>query len=355
MSQKKITQIQRYLAIIVLFLLCVVLFLLILGRSPSQEPVKIKPLPPVSTQSKFSPSFENQSSVFKEIKDLNETKEENLSEENKTSDLNLSLEQNLSPIKTEENASLKIEKSFEQNSSIEQNLSLMGIINEKNTTKANISTTKPKLAIIIDDMVSKEQVVAIKKLKLKLNPSFFPPYKNHTHTPKLATEFEFYMVHLPLEALNFTHKMPFLSPKDSEAKIEKTIQDIKENFKNLKYINNHTGSLFTSDAEAMRKLFEALEKHQLKFVDSRTAPHSKVPQIAKEFQKIYIKRDIFLDNEENVNYTKNQIKKVVELAQKKGFAIAIGHPKKTTLKALEESKDLLKSVELVYLSEIYGK
>lgn len=352
MSQKKITQIQRYLVIAVLFLLCVILFLLILGRSPSQEPVKIKALPPVSTQSKILPSFENQSSVFKEIKDLNEAK--NLPEENKTSDLNLSLEQNLSLVKTEENASLRIEKSLEQNSSIEQNISPISDLSKENAIKTSIST-KPKLAIIIDDMVSKEQVVAIKKLKLKLNPSFFPPYKNHTHTPKLAAEFEFYMVHLPLEALNFTHQMPFLSPKDSETKIEKTIQNIKENFKNLKYINNHTGSLFTGDEEAMRKLFKALEKYNLKFVDSRTTPHSKVPQIAKEFQKNYIKRDIFLDNEENVNYTKNQLKKVVELAKKRGFAIAIGHPKKTTLKALEESKDLLKSVELVYLSEIYGK
>ncbi|HED6149274.1 TPA: divergent polysaccharide deacetylase family protein, partial [Campylobacter coli] len=52
---------------------------------------------------------------------------------------------------------------------------------------------------------------------------------------------------------------------------------------------------------------------------------------------------------------KNQLIEAVRLAKQKGFAIAIGHPRKNTFKALEQSKDLLKSVELVYLSEIYAK
>ena len=72
-------------------------------------------------------------------------------------------------------------------------------------------------------------------------------------------------------------------------------------------------------------------------------------------RKIYIKRDVFLDNEDDVDYVKNQLLNAVNLAQKRGYAIAIGHPKKNTFKALEQSKDLLKGVELVYVSEIYGK
>ncbi|EKG8179599.1 divergent polysaccharide deacetylase family protein, partial [Campylobacter upsaliensis] len=233
---------------------------------------------------------------------------------------------------------------------LEQNLS-------KNEAKKEnlklIIGQKPKLAIIIDDMANKEQVKELKTLHLKLNPSFFPSHTLHPNTPKLAKEFEFYMVHLPLKALSFQNKMSVLSPEDSEEEIEKTIAKIKAEFKNLKFINNHTGSLFTSDEEAMRKLYKALDKYHLSFVDSKTIHHSKAPKIAKEMQKIYIKRDIFLDNEDDVNYVKNQLLNAVNLAQKRGYAIAIGHPKKNTFKALKESKELLKSVELVYLSELY--
>ena len=82
---------------------------------------------------------------------------------------------------------------------------------------------------------------------------------------------------------------------------------------------------------------------------------SKANKIAKELNVPYIQRDVFLDNEDDVNYVKKQLESAVKLTQKKGFVIAIGHPRKNTFKALEQSKDLLKSVDLVYLSEIYGK
>ena len=161
------------------------------------------------------------------------------------------------------------------------------------------------------------------------------------------------MVHLPLKALSFQNKMSVLHQEDSEEEIEKTIAKIKGEFKNLKFINNHTGSLFTSDEEAMRRLYKVLDKYHLSFVDSKTIHNSKAPKIAKEMQKIYIKRDVFLDNEDDVIYIKNQLLSAVNLAKKRGYAIAIGHPKKNTFKALKESKELLKSVDLVYLSELY--
>ena len=345
MPEEKITQIQRYLIIAVLFLLCIVLLLLILGRDdteqiPQQKAEFTPPPPPVER-----PFFDNQDAVFKEfVEDLNATKESMLSkiEQNTTAqgfDANLSQQEN-----------------FEQNVSEERSFGPSQIPPEVAPKTTPVPSNQgAKLAIIIDDMMSKEQVKKLKSLNLKLNPSFFPPYKNHDDTPKLAAEFDFYMVHLPLEAIAFNHKLPFLKASDSAEKIEESIRRIKQDFKGLRYINNHTGSLFTSDERAMRKLFVSLKKYDLLFVDSRTIGASKALKMAQEFGQSYIKRDIFLDNEEDVDYTKNQLKNVVELAKKRGFAIAIGHPKKTTFKALEESRDLLKSVELVYLSEIYGE
>lgn len=220
---------------------------------------------------------------------------------------------------------------------------------------ADTKRQKPKLCIIIDDMASREQVNELKATGLKLTPSFFPADKNHPKTPSLAREFDFFMVHLPLMAIRYTYEeRETLSPSDSQEQINAKIAQIVRDFSGVKFINNHTGSLFTNDTQAMRRLFRALKEHNLIFVDSRTIGSSKGALVSREFNQTPIKRDIFLDNENDINAIKAKIKKAVQIAHKKGFAIAIAHPKKNTFKALKQSKKLLQSVELVYLSELYA-
>lgn len=348
---KKLIQIKRYLIIAILFLICVILFLgILIQYQDSQNALKFaqnssKNITIEPKQENIS--NENHLGIFKEIpyKDENDNFQENNQSilEEQIKDLNLSsiIDQNLSKI--DENLSLVVE----QNLSKEENL----------TKDMNLSKTKQaRLAIIIDDMANIGQVKALQALKLKLIPSFFPPDKNHIDTPKLALKFDFYMVHLPLAAMNYTRpELDTLNPSDSEKRIFKKIQQVKKDFKDLKFINNHTGSLFTSDEKAMKKLYKAFEKEELIFVDSKTIASSKAPKVAKALGQIYIQRDVFLDNRDDVAYIKKQLMEAVRLAKQKGFAIAIGHPRKNTFKALEQSKDLLKSVELVYLSEIYAK
>ncbi|EHA4757661.1 divergent polysaccharide deacetylase family protein [Campylobacter coli] len=341
---KKLIQIKHYLIIAILFLICVILFLgILIQYQDSQNALKFaqnssKNITIEPKQENIS--NENHLGIFKEIpyKDENDNFQENNQSilEEQIKDLNLSsiIDENLSLV-------------------VEQNLS-----KEENLTKdMNLSKTKQaRLAIIIDDMANISQVRALQALKLKLIPSFFPPDKNHIDTPKLALKFDFYMVHLPLAAMNYTKpELDTLNPSDSEKRIFKKIQQVKKDFKDLKFINNHTGSLFTSDEKAMKKLYKAFEKEELIFVDSKTIASSKAPKVAKALGQIYIQRDVFLDNRDDVAYIKNQLIEAVRLAKQKGFAIAIGHPRKNTFKALEQSKDLLKSVELVYLSEIYAK
>ncbi|HDZ5085181.1 TPA: divergent polysaccharide deacetylase family protein [Campylobacter jejuni] len=361
MSKKKLVQIQRYLIIAILFLLCIALALGILIKYQDSQNIT-----QINTTSIIKEDEIKTPSIFKDhVDEINVFRYVGISDQNiennhsigildqkiqEIDDLNTSLnEQNLSNaeqnLTQNENFILK-----DENLTQEQNLTFAEDIN------LNKNSKKPKLAIIIDDMANANQVRGLKALNLKLNPSFFPPDKNHSETPKLALKFDFYMVHLPLAAINYNKpELDTLNPNDSKERILKKIKQIKKDFKNLRYINNHTGSLFTSNEEAMRKLYEALKNQNIFFVDSKTIGNSKANKIAKELSVPYIQRDVFLDNEDDVNYIKKQLKSAVELAQKKGFAIAIGHPRKNTFKALEQSKDLLKGVELVYLSEIYGK
>ncbi|WP_122866911.1 divergent polysaccharide deacetylase family protein [Campylobacter showae] len=214
---------------------------------------------------------------------------------------------------------------------------------------------KPRLVIIIDDVAYKHQADAIKSVNLKLTPSFFPATSDHPETPVLARRFSFYMIHLPMQALGGFKgaEIGTLTVDDDYEKIAKKLQSIKRDFPNLKYINNHTGSRFTSDAAAMDRMMRAVRDENLIFVDSKTTSPTKVYGAAKKYSMPYIARDVFLDHDGSKAAVRKQLKYAVELAKKRSYAIAIGHPHKNTLEVLQESAKLLQEVEVVYLKDLF--
>lgn len=214
-------------------------------------------------------------------------------------------------------------------------------------------TTKARLSIIIDDVSTKSQVNAIKNLHMPITMSFLPPSPNRPNSAKLASKENFYMVHLPMEALNFNKEEPFtLRAEDSKKVIDERITRLKELFPRVKYINNHTGSKFTSSEIAMNRLISVLNSKRIHFIDSRTTAKTKAPKVLKNFGLKYIARDVFLDNKDDKKYIMNQIKKAIQIAKAHGTAIAIGHPHLNTILALNASKKMLKDVELVYINRL---
>ncbi len=227
---------------------------------------------------------------------------------------------------------------------------------ETNEVKAAVKAGyKPRLVIIIDDVAYKHQADAIKAVNLKLTPSFFPATSAHPETPVLARRFSFYMIHLPMQALGGFKgaEIGTLTVDDDYEKIAKKLQSIKRDFPNLKYINNHTGSRFTSDAAAMDRMMRAVRDENLIFVDSKTTSPTKVYGAAKKYSMPYIARDVFLDHDGSKAAVRKQLKYAVELAKKRSYAIAIGHPHKNTLEVLQESTKLLQEVEVVYLKDLF--
>ena len=215
-------------------------------------------------------------------------------------------------------------------------------------------STKPRLAIIIDDVGVKSQVKAIKGLNLVLTMSFLPPSKNRPNSSALAAKEKFYMVHLPMEAMSYTKEEPFtLRTSDNQDKILTRISKIKKLFPRVHYINNHTGSKFTADERSVNRLINILNQLDINFIDSRTTAQTKVPKVMKNYGLKYVARDVFLDHKMDKAYVKKQIKEAIRAAKKHGTAIAIGHPHKNTLLALKESKHLLKEVELVLVNGLY--
>ena len=220
-------------------------------------------------------------------------------------------------------------------------------------TPLPILSDKPKLAIIIDDVTTQYQLNQIKKIGYIVTPSFMPPTPNHPNSAKITKGLDFFMIHFPLQASTFkAEEKNTLHINDSYERIEKRVAQIREWYPNAKYTNNHTGSKFTSNEEAMDKLFRALVKYDFIFMDSRTTSKTVAKQMAKKYNMPYIVRNVFLDNEQDFAYIQNQLKKAIRIAKKNGQAIAICHPHSITMKVLRESKHLLKDLELVYLNQL---
>ncbi|WP_299224259.1 divergent polysaccharide deacetylase family protein [uncultured Campylobacter sp.] len=223
----------------------------------------------------------------------------------------------------------------------------------KSPRKALPAGSRAKLAIIIDDVGTDEQAQKLIALPVRVTPSIFPPEYQRKDTRSLARGFEHYAIHLPMEASSAKNNSATLRASDNYEKLNGVIAKLRADFPNAKFINNHTGSKFTSDERAMQNLLRAMNEHGFLFIDSRTSPATKAKAAMKGLGMRYVHRDVFLDNQDSVAAVRKKLREAVALAKKQGYAIAIGHPKSSTLRALANSADILGEVDLVYLDEIY--
>ncbi|WP_297812315.1 divergent polysaccharide deacetylase family protein [uncultured Helicobacter sp.] len=268
-------------------------------------------------------------------------------------EVNLDLQTQSNMTKAQDHQEMLLLKDYQEESQVEN------LENQKHKCQR----IKPQLAIILDDIGTFAQYSALTKIKYKITPSLFPRSKASPQTPKIAKIAPFYMVHLPLEALNFYqegHDLLFVG--DSKDKIEQRIQAIKQDFPTLTYLNNHTGSKFTQNLDSMKLLLETLAKYKISFLDSKTASNTKTStfyathtqELLNPCQGNFLERDVFLDNELNIPKITQNLIQAVKIAKTKGYAIAIGHPHKETLLALKNAEDYLakSGVEMVYINEI---
>ena len=122
-------------------------------------------------------------------------------------------------------------------------------------------------------------------------------------------------------------------------------------------INNHMGSLLTTDQQKMNWLMAELKQRDLFFIDSRTTNKSIANKTAHYWQLPTMNRRIFLDHTDDPEAIAKQFQRLVYFAKKYGHAIAIGHPKRNTLRFLEQELPSLsdKGISLISPSKkMYG-
>ena len=244
----------------------------------------------------------------------------------------------------------KDEKEITKN---KEKLEEKSIITNKDTFTYD-KKSKPKIAIVIDDVTTQAQKDKILSMGYKINMAFLPPTSGHPNSAKIAQSLSFHMIHFPLQASSAFkgEEINTLKITDSYETIEKRVKQLREWYPNAVYTNNHTGSVFTENDEAVDKLFRALKKYNFIFVDSRTSAKSVAKKYAKKYDMPYIVRNTFIDNQQNYDYVQKQLKEAIEIAKRQGYAIAIGHPHKVTLEVLKESKHLFKDVEPIFINQL---
>ena len=292
----------------------------------------------------------------------NEVKADTKAEQNKSAEANLSIKENLKhseilkpePTKKSETEPGKKDKKQIYSEKPQKESAKKDDFAVVPFTPNSSVKGRAKLVLIIDDVATFEHASMIKSLGLKITPSIFPATKTHPDTPSIARSFEFYMIHLPMQAKHFdSPEIGTLTINESFESMHEKIKKIRKDFPRAKYTNNHTGSRFTSDYDAMDKAYRALIEQGFIFVDSKTIAQTAVARAAKKYNQPYISRDIFLDDDPSASAVRRELVAAVNLAKKRGYAIAIGHPKKNTIAVIKASKNnILKDVEVVYLKDI---
>jgi polysaccharide deacetylase 2 family uncharacterized protein YibQ len=212
---------------------------------------------------------------------------------------------------------------------------------------ASALARRPKLVLIIDDFGYSNQEVIKNFLRLpaKLTISVVP---GHQYSQWVASNAKLAgkegIIHMPMEPENPAHKsgedkyMLLNNMKADEIvhRLENAYQELPE----AVGMNNHMGSLFTSDPELMQVVIASLKRKGLYFIDSMTSPQSVAYEIAVRNKVPAALRTVFLDNVRDGEIIKTQLAKAVEIARRSGRAVAIGHVHPETLAALT---DLVKS------------
>lgn len=220
--------------------------------------------------------------------------------------------------------------------------------------------SEPKIAFIIDD-IGNYNVGAyeLKKLGIPVTASVLPDSPHGFEEAEWLKKYNLRsLIHLPMQPKkdinNHLEKSRVISLNSTDREIEDLIKRSKIIVPDADGINNHQGSLITSDAPVMTRVLKIIKSEGLFFVDSRTDFDTKGFKIAKQLNIKTAERDVFLDHTRTYEHSMFQIKRLMRIAKREGKAIAIGHPFETTFQAIKDSINLIKKegIRIVYVREL---
>ena len=149
------------------------------------------------------------------------------------------------------------------------------------------------------------------------------------------------ILHLPMQSISSSaaHEPDALNEAMDENQLTTNVHSLLSAVPNIRGVNNHMGSHLTEFDFFMRPVMDSIRAFnpRLYFLDSRTSPRSVAQAQALDAGLSTISRDVFLDNETNLESIRLQYRIWQKKARELGSAIAIGHPFSNTLQVLREN------------------
>ncbi len=217
----------------------------------------------------------------------------------------------------------------------------------------------PRVAIVIDDFgYTKGGVPAeIIALPMPLTVSILPELRASQAVYREARQaHRCVMLHLPMEPAEPAREdFEVVRTAMSDAEIRSLVGEYMESLPGVDGVNNHQGSLATTDARVMDAVCATLKPYGVFFLDSLTSPKSVAYNAAVAAGMRSASNSLFLDDAtDRREDVEDRIRELIRLAKAHGSAIGIGHPHPWTLEALRESTGAFEraGVELVTVCEL---
>ena len=212
---------------------------------------------------------------------------------------------------------------------------------------------KPRVVLIIDDLGGdRESVDRLVEMNLPLNVAVLPYLPHSGYAAREAHRSGMDVIlHLPMEP-KYSSGYTADDAGEGVLLVGYPISRLKEELrKNILAVpgavgvNNHMGSKFMENEKLVRIVMEEIRTRGFYFVDSLTTADSVGYRVARGLGVKVLRRDVFIDEaDRGKDYTVRQIDRLVNIAEKNGMAVGIGHPYPQTIEALSQ-----------YLPEVAGR
>jgi len=200
----------------------------------------------------------------------------------------------------------------------------------------------PLVAIILDDIGLHSYTKLSPVLDLKFPITFaMLPHLPHTRENAIYFHQNRYevMLHMPMEPTGYPRANPgegAVLANMNEVQISDAVRRALADVPFVSGVNNHMGSRITANRSLMRPILDEVKRRDLFFVDSRTSANTVAYAMSQDYHMRSAKRDVFIDPEQSYEVALKQIDEIRRVARSQGYAVAIGHPYPTTLRALAE-------------------
>ena len=187
-----------------------------------------------------------------------------------------------------------------------------------------------KLYLVIDDVgYNLEQLDRFLEVPMPITYAILPMIEHTASSRKKISENGGEIIlHQPIEPLGNEDPGPGalyvnMEPEEIQSTITANLEQVPE----AVGVNNHMGSLGTSDYTLMESMLREMKQRNphMFFLDSRTTADTVAETVAEDVQLLHVHRNIFLDNSTSREDIMAALDEAVKVADEQGYAVMIGH------------------------------